>query len=208
MKKYSKIFLLLVFSLFSIICSSQNLWNITVNPLVQKIGDLNKQNTVRSNDNFNINLKKIPSQNFQIDYVLNKSQSKNSFVFGLNYVIDHYKLAYQFNNPEHQNITVKDGILSFDKHSVGLRLGFKREINSIISIYGGFSFWLPFYPKESKLKHENGFTYAQHFDSLGNPTNEFDFVYNWNISSGGLYPQIFIPELRMELRLYKNLFLI
>lgn len=117
------------------------------------------------------------------------------------------KLAYQFNYPEHQNITVKDGILSFDKHSVGLRLGYKREINSIISIYGGFSFWLPFYPKESKLKHENGFTYAQHFDSLGNPTNDFDFVYNWNISSGGLYPQIFVPELRMEFRLYKNLFL-
>lgn len=93
MKKYSNIFLLLVFSLFSIICSSQNLWNITVNPLVQKIGDLNKQNTVRSNDNFKINLKKIPSQNFQIDYVLNKSQSKNSFVFGLNYVIDHYKVS-------------------------------------------------------------------------------------------------------------------
>lgn len=203
-------FCLLTISLILISCSTfyaQTEYSFYVNPFVQRYGNLDKISTEYTTSNFDVHYSKLPSQHVGFEVVF-PSSKKVSFLAGLQHVSNHYKVDYRFYAPNtNQQISAVQGRETLSTQSLGFKLGLKRQLTSRIAVQANVGFLITYKPKDEHLTPKIATTYSSSHDSNGYPTGNYNFIYKYVIGKGGLYPQLFIPEISVHFRLVNNLYL-
>ena len=183
-------------------------YSFYVNPFVQRYGNLDKISTEYTTLNFDVHYSKIPSQHVGFEMTF-PSSKKISFVAGIQHVSNHYRLDYRFYAPNtNKQISAVKGTEKLNTQSAGFKLGIKSQINSWLAIQASVGFLITYNPKDENLASTSATTFGYYIDYNGNPTqNGYNFIYKYNITKGGLYPQLFIPELSLHFRVVNNLYL-
>lgn len=161
--------------------------------------------SIQENSHIETNYLKIPSQHIGLEFNLKSKRHHFEWVLGAQHVSNHYGLNYTFYAANTDQISVKQDRIRLNTNGLGLKFGIKLPLNSFISLQAAMGFWLTYSPKDENLKSVNETVYSYYLDNNGNPIGQYLFVYNMHISSGGLYPQVFIPEIKLDFKVYKDL---
>ncbi|MGV3612639.1 MAG: hypothetical protein ACO1N0_16895 [Fluviicola sp.] len=204
-------FCLLTILLIIIPCSkfhAQIEYSLYANPLVLRYGNMDRISTEYTSPNISVHYANLPSQHFGFEMTF-PSSKKVSFMFGIQHVSNHYKIDYNFYAPNtNKQISAVHGIEKLNTQSLGFKVGIKSQLSSRIAVQASFGFLVTYKPKDEDLTSLSATTYSYSVDSNGNPTTGgYNFIYKYHISKGGLYPQLFIPDLSVHFRLVKNLYL-